>query len=290
MTYQELKELVLAEDNGPAQYDVFFRKYPEFESAMQDRFIELCEEQKTTKWYISKQIGVNISVITRIYSKEAMMTASKLAAACYNVFHMSMQEFISGEKPPIDLPKNLSILVSSLDALEPEKRAKVLPQIKKKWLAWQMDAEPQEPFSALLLPERLKEVCADAYTDYYGPFVGGAPSRVFALSIMKLVDNDANDPAGKQFRFSQAVFMSIISDIPADYFLVRNYAKYLPVRYRSVSPMAPGKQIRKKLINDADILDTLSYILSVPSDVRGDMIGYALGQCWALTKKIPDVF
>lgn len=282
-TYVEL-QAATALAKKPQERAVFFAsEYEEFGPILSRRISDKLTEQGILNARVAQHLNISDSLMTRMRDEGTLLSASKIATICFDFFQMSVEEFVTEKQSPVILPKNLTLLAESMQKLPEKQRKKILANAKRKWKLGDIEHSAASDKAEDIFRERVKELCFDAYAEYQSLY-RGSPSRTTtrAFETVLGIAKNARPSKSEALKMSQVIFLAMVSETPIDFFIVKNYARYLPIAYIPYEQQNAGAE--PILVDDPSVVNLVSYYLTMPADTREEMLGQALADCWKLTK------
>lgn len=277
MTYQELADVVANMSNGTSEYGYhkeYVPAYQEFALELGRRLDARLSELDISIPRAVRRTGVPTLAFASIYRSRKpgrgySLTAFNTAVLCYNIFHISVHEFLSDETPTIQLPATLQLVAKTMAKLSPAKRREVRDELARvrEEASKEMDLDLwREP----ILGPRLYELFNDKYQSY-ASFMGydngksGKNRGPYALQA-SILNGSPDNPDGLRTLLRGVLFVSFRTGIPIDYFLAMDYTPYADIVYR-------GGNGRKVPVEDRDTLYVLRWLLAFPVEKQANLIG-----------------
>lgn len=314
ITYRELVEQTLEEpeNRNKSRLESFMRQYKEYQIFLKDRLCSLVSPSKENMLAILKIATPDLTkeVLDTSFQSQFSLRVNDLAPLCYRYLSMSCHEFVTGETPAVPLSKNLNLLANTLYKIshmyrifgEPKQASlaenfalmrsfckmlsqQILQEVRADLESryshyWKKNIDLSE--TSFVLSERYVEYCQERYIDYADFWKTRRTSGWNVTDkryILPLLDPENREKSKIRIRVPVILYISILTGIPMDYFIIRNYAEYLPITFRMKNIY--GTEMEKTL--DGTLKDIVERMLYLPSEIRASYIA-------ELLLKYPGVF
>ncbi len=299
ISYQDLKQRVQDGRSTVTKRKIFMDIYEDFRNGIADNFSILMDSRHISNQEVADAIGIGVGTVSSrgrgrfsgsnrqnaADSGGFQLTAYQTYLVCYNVFNMSMQEFVSNEITPVILPKRFNLVAETVEfCMSGDQRMKLCRDLQT--LLPQPKTLDQDTFNKL--PQnRIYEGCAEMYVscdDYLCPTKHTGLFPIFFENNNVKKRSAPNTGVGtKKLSLRTFVFMSILSGIPIDYFCVEDYTKHLPILYDS--SMHSTRRNGLKTVCKQQTRFIISNLLQMPEDLQSKTIADIVRQHWRVDKK-----
>jgi len=275
-TYSDLVSAALDTSKSyGSNYEPFFAEWGEYQDVLTEKFRTLLglQEKAFSRNYIARQTGIGVDALTQYMNiRRFGLGVVSLSKLCYKFFNMSCQEFVTGERAPAFLPQDMSYLA---DILSRCLRYHSLTSAMSKVASYQEKCQKciQKESEYDIFRERLMSVWSERYVSLSRLLRVSNEMRT-PLPIVKSLLSEQQVPAKKRthIKLSTSVYLSIVTNMPIDYFFVRDYTVYLPMAFRRFS----GNDYEDIQIGSTVIQRLVHSLLLYPQTIRPHLIAEIL--------------
>lgn len=215
-----------------------------------------------SKLELARRLGVSAADITRITTESFHMSPNTLIRLCALVFNMSCHTFLFGEPSMTILPASLKLVCKTVDGWsgfwkhECLNKLKYLKELNKEF------SGQYAPTTEDIFTERILEIASDKYCppeDFLGKEVCAAtkaPIRNYLNGTVTTVS------------IGTIMFIAMLANNSADYFLLQDYTKYGTVGYLESDKVV--------MVSDRLTIKIISELLQMPPYLRSNCIGHIL--------------
>lgn len=188
------------------------------------------------------------------------LSTSTSVKLCYKVFHVSLYEFLTGERPTIYLPRNLGAVAKALgDPTKNDRYISLYGELKAKTQT--RDIWTNAPS---MIFERFMELCGDRLCNFLDIINDDANKRITKPKPHKLQRAILSN-ATRNGSLKLPLYLAIRANIPIDYFVAPNYIAYADIVYQDWSQ---GTEPIVVPVKDNLVLYALSALLVMPQEER----------------------
>lgn len=278
VTYQTL-ESILWDTTKPEQEvsRLYNQKYAEWRKDLARKLDATINQCNMTNQSVVKEVDNDITTSLLAHSRDindpypfrlSLVSSTKL---CYRAFHMSLHEFLTGERPTICLPNNLRAVVRALtDPAKEERYLSLYGRLKKAQSTKPRDIWEDAPF---ILSARLNELCGDRLCDFHAIMNFKTDKQRVKPYIRQALSLAENDVTGRSINLKIALYLAIRSKVPIDYFSAPDYTLYANIVYQEVLGDDSAPQVP---VEDNLVLYALSALLRMNQADREEEIAKIL--------------